>query len=226
MGAAIILGFFAGVYNTPPPVNVYDSAGQLIQTSANQSIDSVFLPDLKTDSIPWYISRSSAIAAYLLLFSIITWGLGMAIGFTYRFIDPARAWQIHQNMSISFGVLVVIHAFSLLFDKFMAFGFLDILVPMYAQYKPVFLSFGIIGFYLLLLIIVTSLLIRLSKPRLWRFSHYLVYPLFFLATIHGLQLGTDSSTMVMKLIYGLAGSIVAVLIAYRFTLIMYKNRIK
>jgi methionine sulfoxide reductase heme-binding subunit len=223
---AISLGFFFGVYNTEQAVNVYDSAGQLVSATPATGISSVFFPGLKLESIPWYVSRSTAIAAYLMLFMIVSWGLGMAIGFTYKFIDPARAWQVHQDMSISFGVLVFIHAFSLLFDKYIAFGLLDILLPFYSQFKSLYLSLGIVGFYLLLVIIVTSVFLRLKMPRLWRFSHYLVYPLFLFATIHGLQLGTDSSTMIMQVVYWLASLIVAGLVIYRFTVTLIKGRIK
>ncbi|MEI8360860.1 MAG: ferric reductase-like transmembrane domain-containing protein [bacterium] len=223
---AIGLGFFFGVYNTPQAVEVYNASGQLISSTSAQTIGSVFVPGLKIESIPWYVSRSSAIAAYLLLFSIIAWGLGMAIGFTYRFVDPARAWQVHQDMSMSFGVLVFVHAFSLLFDKFMNFDIFDILIPFYSNYKTWFLSLGIVGFYLLLLIIISSVFLRLSSPRFWRFSHYLVYPLFLFATIHGLQLGTDSSTMIMQTVYKFAGAVIVILFVYRFTITLYQNRIK
>lgn len=224
LAMAVSLGFFAGIYNTEPTVRVHDKAGQAIDTVL-PSAGSVFLPGIKFESIPWSISRSSAIAAYLLLFSLITWGLGMAIGFTYRLVDPARAWQIHQDMSLSFGVLVIVHAFSLLFDKFIAFGLLDILLPFYSRFNSLYLSLGIIGFYILLIVIATSLFLRLKMPRLWRNIHYSVYLLFVLATIHGLQIGTDSSTLIMKMIYGLAGTIVALLFIYRFTFTLYKNKI-
>jgi predicted ferric reductase len=221
---ALSLGFLFGVNNTPQTVNVYNASGQLVKSQINQSATSVFFPGLKAESTPWYISRSTAIAAYLLLFAIVVWGMGMTVGFTYKFYDPARAWQIHQNMSISLAVLLIVHPFSLLFDKFMNFKILDLLLPFYSSFKAIFLSLGIVGFYILLIVIVTSIFMRLKAPRLWRYGHYLTYPLFILATIHGFFIGTDSSSLVMRAIYSLA-SLVFLLVFYsRFVVYPWRRR--
>lgn len=224
LALALALGFMFGINNTQNTVEVYDKAGNLVASQADQGAGNLLLPGLKAASIPWYLSRSSAIAAYLLLFCIVVWGMGMAVGLTYKFVDPARAWQIHQDMSISFGVLVIIHAFSLLFDSFIGFKILDILLPFYSGFKPVFLSLGIVGFYLLLIIIFTSIFVRLKSPRLWRYSHFLVYPLFIFATMHGLSIGTDSKTMLMQGVYGFASVVFVALLIYRF--LIYPIQIK
>jgi DMSO/TMAO reductase YedYZ heme-binding membrane subunit len=215
---ALVLGFLFGVYNTHPTVEVYDAAGNLVTTSVDQASSGVFFPGLKMESVPWYISRSSAIAAYILLFAVVIWGIGMTFGLTYKFIEPARAWQLHKEMSISFAVLVAVHAFALLFDRFIGFKVLDVLLPFYSDFKPLFLSFGIIGFYLLLAIIFSSIFIRLSSPRLWRMTHYFSYPLFVLATIHGFMIGTDSKTVLMQGLYIFASAVFAGLFLYRFAI--------
>lgn len=222
--AALLLGFIVAISNIGTRVDVYDNAGNLVKTQAGASAGGILLSGLQSEAIPWYISRSSAIAAYVLLFTIVIWGMGMKTGLTYKIVDPARAWQIHQSMSISFGILVVVHAFSLLFDSFIGFNILDILVPFYSSFSPVLLSLGILGFYLLLIVITSSIFIRLSHPRAWRFLHYLVYPLFIFATIHGFFIGTDSSAVLMRMIYFFASSVFAVCFFYRF--VIYPRRFK
>lgn len=218
IASALVLGFLFGVYNTHPTVEIYDAAGNLVTTSVGQASSGIFFPGLNPDSIPWYLSRSAAIAAYILLFAVVIWGIGMTFGLTYKFIEPARAWQLHKEMSLSFAVLVAVHAFALLFDHFIGFKILDVLVPFYSDFKPLYLSFGIIGFYLLLAIIFSSIFMRLSSPRLWRKVHYLSYPLFVLATIHGLVIGTDSKTALMQGLYAFASLAFFGLFIYRFAL--------
>lgn len=198
LGTALALGFLLGSYGT---------------------ISADIL-----EGLPWYLSRSSAIAAYLVLFCLVTWGMGMAVGLTYKISKPARAWRIHQEMGIVFGLLVVFHAFGLLFDNFIGFGALDILVPFYASFSPVFLSLGIISFYFLSAIIITSMFMRLSRPRLWRVIHYLAYPLFVMATVHGFFLGTDSKTLAMQGVYIAASFIFTGLAVYRF--LVYPRKFK
>lgn len=166
--------------------------------------------------VPWYVSRASAIAAYILMFLVIVWGMGMTTGFTYRVTNPVMAWSVHKYMSVSLGVLVLVHMFSLLFDDFIGFGFAEILVPYAADFKPFYLALGIVGFYILGAVMFTSLVIRERMPRFWHGVHYLVYPLFVMSLAHGLFLGTDSSTLAMQAVYWVTGTVFTLLLIYRF----------
>jgi DMSO/TMAO reductase YedYZ heme-binding membrane subunit len=76
---------------------------------------------------------------------------------------------------------------------------------------------GIIGFYLLIIIILTSLILIVTKYKAWRLIHYLTYPTFVFLFIHGLFIGTDSSALAMKLVYLITGSLAAIAFAYRLS---------
>jgi len=167
------------------------------------------------EQLPWYISRSSAIVAYLLCFAVIAWGFGMTTGLSYKITNPVKAWTIHKYMGIALGVIVAVHALSLLFDKFINFGILDILIPFSSDYKPVFLSLGIIGFYFLMATIFASVFLRVKSPKFWRASHYFTYPLFALGLFHGLFIGTDSKTPAMQAVYWITGAIFTGIVFYR-----------
>jgi len=174
------------------------------------------MDSLLLQSLPWYISRASAIAAYILTFLIIFIGTGMTTGFIYKFINPVRAWVVHKYLGIAMLVTVILHPFSLLFDKFMNFNLTDILIPFISSFKPVFLSLGIIGFYFLLVIILTSLFARLGYPHFWRAVHYLTYLFFVLSLFHGILLGTDTKFLAMQILYGVTGFGFLGLMIYRF----------
>lgn len=221
MGAA---GFYFGLKERPIEVSVREAGTTTTQTlvlKGGEVMTGGFLgvnPSGKPVSWPWYTSRAAAIGAYLLMFVIIVWGMGMTTGFTYKITNPVKAWGIHKYMSISLGVLILVHIISLLFDEFINFGWADILIPFRAEFKPLYLGLGIIGFYILVAVIFSSLLLRVKAPRFWRAVHYLVYPLFVVSFLHGVYTGTDSVTLAMRAVYWVTGALFALLLFYRFVL--------
>jgi methionine sulfoxide reductase heme-binding subunit len=170
----------------------------------------------KASRLPWYISRSAAISSFVLMFLIIMLGTFMVTGFIYELISPARAWIIHKFLSISLGLTLLVHIMALLFDQYMAFKVPDILIPFFSGYKPLFLSLGITGFYILLVVVLGSLLIRLKFSYFWRATHYLVYPLFIFSLVHGIFMGPDNKFLATQLLYGITGTIFLIAVAYRF----------
>ena len=167
-------------------------------------------------SLPWYVARSAGITAYLLMFLIIVLGEGMTTGFAYALMTPVKAWVIHKYLGIAFGVTLLVHILSLLFDKFISFNLSDVLVPYSSSYQTNYVGLGIFGFYLVLAIILSSLLVRLRFPFFWRYVHFLVYPLFVLSFIHGVSIGTDTGTSIMQIMYSMTGTIFILLLLYRW----------
>lgn len=175
-------------------------------------------------SLPWYITRASALTAFILMFLVVFLGTGMTTGFIYGLINPTRAWTIHKYLSLTMTIMVFMHAGALLFDKFIRLSLSDILIPFASSYQTFFISLGILGFYILLAIILTSIFLRVKMPRFWRSTHYWVYPLFALALIHGLFMGTDSPKGIMQFVYWVTGGIFVILFIYRF--VYYRSKIK
>ena len=175
-------------------------------------------------NIPWYITRASAVAAYILMFLIIVWGAGMTTTWLYRFVDPTTAWGIHKFFSIAMTILVVIHITALLFDEFIKFGLLDVLVPFAAHFKPLYVGLGIIGFYLIIAVMISSMFFRSKSERVWHFIHYSVYPLFIMILIHGIFTGSDTNTSFMKTIYWFTGIVFAATLIYRFSIYHIKPK--
>jgi DMSO/TMAO reductase YedYZ heme-binding membrane subunit len=58
-------------------------------------------------------------------------------------------------------------------------------------------AWGIVGFYLLAAIEVTSLVRSRLPQRVWRSVHFASFPLFIVTTIHGLSAGTDRHSPLM-----------------------------
>ncbi|MHB8904227.1 MAG: ferric reductase-like transmembrane domain-containing protein [Patescibacteria group bacterium] len=203
-----------------------DSAEILIKSDPLNSRDpsdllaaqtkTIAAPITTPSSIPWYITRAAAIVSYLLMFLIVFLGTGMTTGYIYSYINPVKAWMIHKYLSLALGVTLLTHIFSLLFDKFINLSLKEILVPFASNFNTLYLSLGIFGFYILLVIIFTSLWFRLKYKRAWRSIHYFVYALFVFSLVHGFFMGTDSSTIIMRIIYIVTGTIFLGLLIYRF----------
>ena len=217
------------VYHTDPLDPDTDKDGYLDATEviagtdpldANDPLGITAAPNVTAtpSSFPWYLTRAAAITAYILMFLIVALGEGMAAGYVYRFINPVRAWLVHKYMGIALGAALLVHIVSLLFDHFVEFNIIDILVPFASDYSPLFLSFGIIGFYVLLAVVASSLLVRLKLPYFWHNIHYFVYPLFILSLLHGIFTGTDSKVLAMQVTYYTTGLIFLGLLIHRLRL--------
>ena len=113
-------------------------------------------------------------------------------------VRPNWLLDLHRFLGAAAVVLTVIHVGSIVADSYVHFGLVDVLVPFAASWHPAAVAWGVVGLYLLLAVEITSLLrSRLSK-RAWRATHFLSFPLFAMATIHGLTAGTDAHVPLLR----------------------------
>jgi Ferric reductase like transmembrane component. len=171
--------------------------------------------DTTSNLWPWYITRASGLVAYILLFFLVASGVGIKTSWLFKFISPTFAWINHRYLGIALSAAVVTHLISLLLDTYLKFSVIDVFVPFVSNYKPLLLSAGIIGLYILLVVMFSSLVTINKFPKAWRLLHYLTYPLFIILFIHGYFIGTDTKFIIIKLIYLITGVIVAWLSLYR-----------
>lgn len=164
---------------------------------------------------PWYLTRASGLAAYFLLFLLVATGIGIKTSQTFKFLSPTFAWLNHRYIGIALTFSVAVHLISLLVDTYLKLTIIDILIPFVSSFKPIFLSIGIIGFYVFLAVIISSIFTINKFPKAWRWLHYLPYPLFVILFIHGYFIGTDTTNPIILSMYLITGGIVAFLSAYR-----------
>jgi DMSO/TMAO reductase YedYZ heme-binding membrane subunit len=128
-------------------------------------------------------------------------------------MSPSAAWSLHRAIGSTLLVSVAAHLGGLLLDSFIKLRFADVLIPFVSSYETTLISLGIIGFYLLLIVLGTSLYTMSGHPRLWRALHILGFPMFVLIMLHGLLLGTDRhQAWMLGLYWGSAGLITSALI--------------
>jgi DMSO/TMAO reductase YedYZ heme-binding membrane subunit len=140
----------------------------------------------------WYVARAGGLVAWTLLAASTLWGLALT---TRAFAGRAASrWllDLHRflgGLSVAF---VAVHLTGVVADTFVHFGPADVLVPLASGWHPVWVAWGIVAFYLLLAVEVTSLLRARLPHRLWKGVHGLSFVLFGVATVHVLVAGTDT----------------------------------
>src|SRR5205085_6457786 len=132
----------------------------------------------------WYVARASGLVAWALLTLSVVWGVLLSTKLLGRKPMPAWILDLHRFLGGATVVFTGLHLVAILVDSYVHFDLVAILVPFASQWNPLAVAWGIAAFYLLAAVEITSLL-RRSLPRLWRRVHYASFPLFALATIHG-----------------------------------------
>ncbi len=177
-------------------------------------------------SWPWYLTRASGLVAALLLTLLILSGIGMYTGIQFKIMAPLRSWANHRTLGIAFAISVTVHVLSLLFDKYINFSLAQILIPFMSSYKKIRLesislgslgvAFGIVSFYLIILVIYTSLTKTIIKrPHFWKITHYLNYLIVGFIFLHSIMLGTDLKNGIWRFLWFGLNFVVLVFIGLR-----------
>ena len=176
---------------------------------------------------PWYITRASGIVAAILLVILILSGIGLITGYSFKFLEPLNASATDRAMGLAFFVAVLVHGFSLLFDSYIRFNLIQVLFPFASNYRvttilhhkvgSLYVALGIIAFYLILAIVLSSLYWIDKKPHRWKSLHFLAYLVMVFVFIHALYIGTDFARGIFRTLWILFGIIVAISIFYRLS---------
>lgn len=154
----------------------------------------------------WYVARSTGIVAWSLLTLSMTWGLLLRTKLLNR--RPAPRWllDLHRFLGGLAVVFVGLHLVGLVADSYTHFGPTDLLVPFASSWRPAAVALGVVAFYLLAAVEVTSLLMRRLPRRWWRAVHMSSFATFVLTTLHAITAGTDirNSALILAINAGVA----------------------
>lgn len=143
----------------------------------------------------WEWIRASGLSAYFLLFLSVCFGLMQNINQIPRnirniflLVHPAAGW-------LAF-LFAFFHGFLLYFDDYQPFSLQEIFIPFLASYQPFFTGLGVIAFYSMFLIFVTTDLMK----KIGR----------------NICIGTDTNEIWIKNIYASALFCFSLLVVFRF----------
>ena len=166
----------------------------------------------------WYITRAAGVSAYVLLAVVVDLGILRSLA---RQLGERITWVVdeaHQFLALLAAAFVALHLGVLLFDPFITFSPVNLLLPFGEPYQPIGVSLGVLGLYALLVVLASSWLRRFMSRRLWRGLHYSSFVVFVLVTLHGLLAGSDAGLGWMRAIYFAAAASMIFLSALRLML--------
>ena len=163
----------------------------------------------------WFLSRSTALVAYLLMTGSVAWGLVLSSKIAKNFTPPPLVMSIHNFISWLALTFAGLHAYLLLFDRYYTYRLSDILVPFVGPFKPVPVGLGVTAFWIFLAASASFSVKKQIGQKVWRTIHILTFPGFIAITLHGLLAGTDSGNLGMMLVYIACAGIVILLTLLR-----------
>lgn len=164
----------------------------------------------------WYLSRSSALVAYALLWLSMVFGLLMTSRAARAWPGGPAAFDLHQHASLLGLAFALFHALILLGDRYIQADLRQILIPFaYSGYSPLWVGLGQVGIYLMAIVGLSFYVKGQIGRAAWRAIHFISFLMFALALAHGLWSGSDSAHPWVGALYWLTGGSALFLTAYR-----------
>jgi hypothetical protein len=170
---------------------------------------------LAASKLTWYVSRSAGLIAWMLVAASIIWGLLLSGRMVRRRGLPAWLLDLHRFLGALSLVFTAIHMAGLYFDKFVKFTWADLLVPYATDWKPGSVAWGIVAFYALVAIQLTSWAMKWLPRKVWHAVHLSSVLLFVFGTIHVFTAGTDRNNRWIQITAAVVVSVVLVLLTLR-----------
>lgn len=164
----------------------------------------------------WYLSRTSGLAAYILLFVSVCLGLMLKSSSPRKLMNHWQALDIHQLTAMLSMGLILVHIFSLLGDSYFSYNLAQLLIPFASPYRQLWTAVGVLAFYLSLAMIVSLYMRKYIGQKIWRVLHSLSWVLFLAILLHSAMSGTDTSAPWGAWLYIGTGAIAAFLFLRRY----------
>ena len=140
----------------------------------------------------WFATRGLGVASLIILTATVVLGIGTSGRWRGDVTPGFVLANLHRNLSLLAVLIVVAHVVTTVLDPFAKIGVRDVIIPVGAAYRPIWLGLGVVAFEILILVAATSLLRNRLGPGTWRFIHWTAYASWPLAVFHGLGTGSDA----------------------------------
>ncbi len=143
-----------------------------------------------TPHLFWITSRAAGFTALIVASLAVSVGLLMSTKLIKGRVGELRV--VHEILSLSAIVAIVVHGAALLGDQYMHPSLLDIAVPFASSYKSFWTSLGIIGGWGLIVLGLSYYARRWIGGVRWRKLHRFTALVWLLGLAHSLGEGTDA----------------------------------
>ncbi len=174
----------------------------------------------------WYVTRASAVIAWVLLTVAVVWGVLLSTRVLRKIDNPSWLQDLHRYLGGTALVMTVLHMVSLVLDGYAHFSIEELLVPFAIEprFAGLPIALGIVAFYILVAVQASSYLKNRIPQKVWKGIHYASYAALVGVSFHA---GFSSSKDVGQFWYqSLAIVLVALGAAAAITRILVGSRVK
>lgn len=178
------------------------------------------LAEVANNKIWWFTARSAGLVAWALCTASILWGLALSTRLVRRRGAPAWLLDLHRFLGLLSLTFTGVHMGALFVHskwefKDQPWGPKQLFIIGNSVYKPGWISWGIVAFYLLMAVQITSWLMKRIRRKLWHTIHLSSFGLFVAASLHGLFAGTDRKNTLVQWGALVGASMVLFLVIFR-----------
>ena len=178
------------------------------------------LATVANNKLYWFTARSAGMVAWAVCTASILWGLALSTRLVRRRGAPAWLLDLHRFLGLLSIVFTLIHMGALYLHahyefKEFPFGPSELLILWRSKYAPGAVAWGIVAFYLLVAVQVSSWLMKRIRRRLWHTIHLSSFAIFTFATIHSFTAGTDRANKLVQWVALTGGAMVFFLVLFR-----------
>jgi predicted ferric reductase len=177
---------------------------------------------ISSAQVTWYVTRAAGLMAYVLLWLSTAWGLAVSSKILDAVLHRTFTYDFHQFISLLALGFLALHMIVLVGDQYMPFTVQQVLLPVNAPYRPVWVAIGGIAMYLSVLVSATYYLRGRIGMKAFRAIHVLSLVGYLGATVHSFFSGTDTSLLPARLFY--FGSFLVVVFLLVYWLVMRPGR--
>jgi predicted ferric reductase len=174
----------------------------------------------------WYLSRGSAITAYMLLWLSMMLGSGITNKLGSLWPGLPSTIELHEYTSILGLAFGIFHGLILLGDKFMGYTLAQVLVPFTSSYQTLAVGFGQTALYIWAILDISFYIRKVIGKKAWRAIHFASFLTFVSVLYHALISGSDSMSMAMQYTYLGTGSLLIFMVLYRILSTLAHNKEK
>lgn len=166
-------------------------------------------------TLSWEVARVGGMLALVLSTASVVIGLALSLKVRSSTFPRFITNELHRYVSLLTIVFIVAHGLAVWFDPFTAFAPSEVLVPLVAHYRPLWIAMGVVAGYLMVAVYASEWIRSRIGYAWWRRFHYVSFAVFLLGILHGMGTGSDTTTAWGIAVYVLCVGSVAVLLILR-----------
>ena len=166
-------------------------------------------------TLSWEIARVGGMLALVLATASVLIGLALSLKVRSTRFPRFVTNELHRYVSLLTLAFLVVHGLAVWADPFTGFTPSEVLIPLAAHYRPLWLAMGILSGYLMLAVYLSEKVRARIGYAWWRRFHGISFLVFLLGLLHGLGSGSDSASGWALATYLVCGGAVAVLLILR-----------